>query len=109
METLIFPLTKEDRNVILRGDMCLKVFPNPLDFKPLYVFIATHNLSEKDLKVPLDAGCNCAPILVKKSEIKRIEKQKDCLRAKYKGFEILIVTQEMHEELVNRKEGELKC
>ena len=99
MKTLMLFLTKEDINSILRGDMCLKVFSNPLDFKPLYIFIATHNLSEKDLRVPLEAGCNCAPILVKKTEIKRIEKQKDCLRVVYKGFEMLIINEEMREEL----------
>ena len=99
MKTLMLSLTKEDINIILRGDMCLKIFSNPLNFEPLYIFIATHNLSEKDLRVPLEAGCNCAPILVKKTEIKRIGEQKDCLRVVYKGFEMLIINEEMREEL----------
>ena len=100
MQNLVIPLKKEERDRLKTKDgLVMKVFTNPLTLKPLYVFLAMRKLTKKDLKVPLEEGCDVAPIDIDEDSINKIESHKEGMRAGYGGFNIFVVSEEMHKEV----------
>ncbi len=104
MQNLVIPLKKEERNRLKKKDgLVLKVFNSPLTLKPLYVFLTKRKLTEKDLKVPLENGDDVAPIDIDSESISKIESHKEAIRAGYKNFNILILSEEMHKKVKPNK------